>query len=108
MRPTSSFLGSAIVYGEGIEIDRGVATGQGSEVNGLAVDAAGQECLIELSGKIKPVASVAVQALAQGGTRRSSAQTQGANEEGVAREVLDGVKVVLAKAQKEVTDSGEC
>ena len=41
-----------------------------------------------------------IQALTQGGAGRDIPQTQCTLEEGVSAEVLDGIKVVLAKAQQ--------
>lgn len=93
-------LGAPVVNGKRIQINRGVATGQGTEVNGLAVDATAQQTLVHLSGQIKPGRSMGVQTLTQGGTRRNAAKPKSTHEEGVAPKVLDGVKVVFAQTQQ--------
>ena len=94
------FLCAPVVHGKGIEVARGVATGQGTEVNGLAVDATAQQTLVHLSGQIKPGRGMGVQTLTQGGTRRNAAKPKSTHEEGVAPKVLDGVKVVFAQTQQ--------
>lgn len=91
------FLGGTVVHGKGVQINPGVAAGQGAEVNGLAIDAAGQQLLVHLGHQIKPVKGIGIQTLAQGGTRWNIGQSQGTHEEGVGAKVLDHVKVVLAR-----------
>uniref|UniRef100_UPI0040473397 hypothetical protein n=1 Tax=Flavobacterium sp. TaxID=239 RepID=UPI0040473397 len=97
--PDQLFLGAAVVHGKGIEINRGVVTGQSAKVNGLAVDAATQQQFVHLRGKVKPGRSVGIQTLTQGGARRNAAQPKSADEEGVRAKVLDRVKVVLSQTQ---------
>jgi len=94
------FLFAPVVHGKGIEVDRGVATGQGTEVNGLAVDATAQQTMVYLNSQIKLGRSVGVQTLTKGRTRRNRVQAKSAHEEGVGPKVLDGVKVVLAQTQQ--------
>lgn len=98
--PHQFFLSTAVVHGEGVQINRGVAACQGTKINGLAVNAAGQQPLVPPGHTLKPVRRMGIKALAQGGARRHSAQTQGAHEEIVATTVLDSIKVVLTQTKQ--------
>lgn len=98
--PVQLFLGAPVVHGKGVQIDGGLAAGQRTEVYGLAAWAAAQQRAVDLSGKFEPVTGVGIHAMAQGGTGRHGAQAQGAHEEGVAAEILDRIKVVLAQVRQ--------
>ena len=45
------FLGAPVVHGKGIEVDRGVATGETTEVDRFAIDAATQQQSVHLGSK---------------------------------------------------------
>jgi len=94
------FLGETVVHGKGVQINRGVATAEGTEINGLAIDAAGQQALVHLRHQVEPGSRMGIQTLTQGGARRNILQTQGAFEESVIAKILDGIEVVLAQTQQ--------
>jgi hypothetical protein len=83
------FLGKAVVHGKGVKVNRGVATVQGAEVNGLAGNALTQQLVVDLGDQIKPLRGKGVQTLAQRGAGGHVTQVQGAFEE-----------VVFAQAQQ--------
>ena len=76
------FLVAPVVHGKGIEVDRGVATGETTEVKRFAIDAATQQQSVYLGSKVKPGRSVGNQTLAQRWTRRNAAKLKSALEEG--------------------------
>lgn len=98
------FFGAPVVHGKGIEVRRGVATWQCAKVSGLAGNVATHQKLLHLGGKVKPGSSIGAHALAQSWTGRSSVQAKSTHEEGIASEVLDGVKVALAQTRQGQSD----
>jgi hypothetical protein len=98
--PDMLFGGAAVVHSEGVHIQRQVATGQQTEVDGFTCDLHAEHGGVDALSQFEPVAGVGVEALAQGGRRWHGAQVQRAGEEGVCALGLDGVKVVLAQAQQ--------
>ena len=94
------FIGAAVVHGEVIKIDRGVATLQGTEINGFAIDTAAQQQLVHLVYQLKPGSSMRIHALAQRRTRRNGAKTQCTPEEGAISKALDGIEITFTHAQQ--------
>jgi hypothetical protein len=94
------FGGAAVVHRKGVHVQRQIAAGQQTEVDGLACDLHTEHGGVDALSQFEPVAGVGVQALAQGGRRRHRAQVQRAGKEGVCALGLDGIKVVLAQAQQ--------
>ena len=91
---------AAVVHGEGIHIQRHVPTGQHTEVNGLAGDLEAKHGGVDAVSQVKPGGGMRVHALAQGGRRGHSTQTQRTGEERVFALAFDGIEVVLAQAQQ--------
>ena len=61
--PHQLFLGEAVVYGERVQINWGVAAIQSTEVNGLTLDSTGQQLLVHLGHQVKPGTSMGIQTL---------------------------------------------
>ena len=94
-------LGSVfVVHDEGIQINRGVATVQHSEVDVLATHARAQEPIIDGINQLEPVTGTRIPALAQCRSRRHAAKTQSVPCKFVATKRLNRFIVVLALAQK--------
>jgi len=94
------FGGAAVGNSESIHVQRQLAAGQQTEVDGFAGVVHAQHGGIDALGQLEPVAGVGIEALAQGKRGRHGAQVQRAGEEGVGALGLNGVKVVLAQAQQ--------
>jgi len=93
-------LGKIVIYGEGVQINWGVATVQRTEVDGLVCNALTQQPVVDLRNQIKPLPSKRIQTLAPGWAGGDIGQVQRTFEEVVVSEVFDGIKVVLAQAQQ--------
>ena len=91
---------AAVVHGEGIKVQGDVLTVQRTEVRRLAFDPHAEHGSVDALGQLKPVWGMGIQALAQRGRRRHSAQMQGAGKESVFTLTLDGIEVVFAQAQQ--------
>ena len=74
------FGGAAVIHREGIHIQRQVAAGQPTEVDGLACDFHTEYGGVDALSQLKPLVGVGVlQALTQGGQRRHSARVKKAS-----------------------------
>ena len=62
-------LGKTVAHGEGVQVNRGVATVQGTEVNGFSGNAQTQQIVVDLKNQIKPLHGKRIHTLAQGGAR---------------------------------------
>lgn len=80
--PQQFCFGATIFDGEGIKIDRVLATLQGTEINGFAANAAAQHLLINLESQLKPRGSLRIHTQARRLARRYNRRFLRALEEG--------------------------
>lgn len=94
------FVGVALVHDEGVDVQRQVASGQGAEVDGRAVDVQPQHGTVELVCQNAPFGAHGVKALAQRGAGGHGAQAQCLVGEALGAKVLNGHKIVLAQGEQ--------
>jgi hypothetical protein len=92
--------GVAVVHGEGVDVDRAVASGEQAEVDGPTLQAQPEQALVDLVDQREPGATLGIEALAKRGARGRLRQAQRAQCEGAGSQRLDGLEVALALAQQ--------
>jgi len=99
--PYQFLFGGTVVHGKGIQINRGVATGRGTEVNGHAIDGTDQQFVVHLRCQIEPGSPMDAQALTHKvGVEGTPAKPRARMKEGGVTRVLDGVESFLPRRSK--------
>lgn len=91
--PDQFVLSKTVVPGEGVQINRGITTVQGAEVNGFAGNKVAAKLVVDLRNQIKSMLGKGIETLLQSGTRRHVSQVQGTLEKIVVQEALFSLEV---------------
>ncbi len=94
------FLGARVVHHNIVPVPGPVAARHETKVHRARGVLGRQQGQVELCSELKPLGRMGVHALSQGRARGDGAHIQGAGQEGIAPELLNGIEVVLASHQQ--------